>query len=169
MIQFYFLSILFNLFAGLILVYGKSNASESTTIINNENQDEDIAQDGAENQKIDFKDKINQFGKQINENQIVSSKTFKLVLGILTVLTGVLKLLSVVRTDVPVVGDFLPALAGIIGGGCLILDYVKYYTSATIQLPSFIEKYFVENTKVVGYCCIIIAIVHFIFPDVLFL
>ncbi|NLC93010.1 MAG: hypothetical protein GX677_06065 [Treponema sp.] len=165
MIQFYFLSILFNLFVGLILIYGKKQPQNLSTY--SDAEEEQNQNNGDE--KSSFKDKVNKFGKTINENQFVSNRTFKLVLGILAALTGIMKLLSVVRTDVPVVGDLLPSLAGLFGGASLILDYVSSQESSTLKFPTFIQKYFIEDTKILGYFCVIVAIVHFIFPDVLFL
>lgn len=165
MIQFYFLSILFNLFVGLILIYGKKQPQNLSTY--SDAEEEQNQNNGDE--KSSFKDKVNKFGKTINENQFVSNRTFKLVLGILAALTGIMKLLSVVRTDVPVVGDLLPSLVGLFGGASLILDYVSSQESSTLKFPTFIQKYFIEDTKILGYFCVIVAIVHFIFPDVLFL
>ena len=76
MLQFYFLSILLNLVTGIILVYGKNLISGESP----ESKARGI----------------------LGENAFFDDKNFRLVLGILTVFVGIMKLLSVVRTDVPV-------------------------------------------------------------------
>jgi hypothetical protein len=43
--------------------------------------------------------------------RIVLDETFRLVLGILTAVTGFFKLLTAIRGDIPVIGDLVPAAA----------------------------------------------------------
>ena len=90
-------------------------------------------------------------------------------MGVLSVLVGLMKLLSVVQNDVPVIGDLLPAIAGLFGGFCILLDY--YMSSATIEVTPnpIIQSIFIDNKKFIGIFCIIVAVLHFIFPKVLFL
>ncbi|MDR1618980.1 MAG: hypothetical protein LBS06_08070, partial [Treponema sp.] len=92
MIQFYFLSILFNLVSGYLLVTDRPEAEESVE------------------SSLKFP---------------VNSGTLKLILGILTALTGLLKLLSSVEGDVPVAGDLLPALTGMVAGVVLVFSYYR--------------------------------------------
>ena len=56
---------------------------------------------------------------------VLQDETFRLVLGILTCITGFFKLLSAVRGDIPVIGDLIPAFAGLIGGFTLLYDFYK--------------------------------------------
>ncbi len=51
--------------------------------------------------------------------------TVRLVIGILTIVTGAFKLLAVVRGDIPVVGDFVPAVAGLAVGATLLLELYR--------------------------------------------
>ena len=97
------------------------------------------------------------------------TKNLRLIAGILTALTGIMKLLSAVQGDIPVLGDLLPALAGIVGGACLLYEYYKASSSMSVSLPDILEKIFVAGRKYVGIFCIVAAAVHFIFPRVLFL
>ncbi|WP_428768363.1 hypothetical protein V1L52_07370 [Treponema sp. HNW] len=97
------------------------------------------------------------------------TKNFRLVAGILTAVTGIMKLLSVVQGDLPVLGDLIPALAGIIGGACLLYEYYKGASSVPVSLPGVLENIFVAGRKYVGVFCIAAAALHFIFPRVLFL
>ena len=96
-------------------------------------------------------------------------ETFRLVLGILTGVTGFFKLLTAVRGDVPVIGDLIPALAGLAGGFTLLYDF--YRTRSTLEqenLPAFIQT-IVNSRKYVGMACVAAACLHFLFPTILFL
>ena len=100
---------------------------------------------------------------------IMQDETFRLVLGILTCITGFFKLLTAVRGDVPVIGDLLPALAGLAGGFTLLYEFYK--TRSTIDeesLPSVVQK-IVAGKRYIGISCLIAAVLHFLFPTVLFL
>ena len=100
---------------------------------------------------------------------IVHDETFRLVLGVLTSVTGFFKLLTAVRGDVPVIGDLFPALAGLAGGFTLLYEFYK--TRSTIEqenLHPIIQK-IVSSKRYVGVACIFAACFHFLFPTILFL
>ena len=99
----------------------------------------------------------------------VYDETFRLVLGILTALTGFFKLLTVVRGDVPVVGDLLPALAGLAGGITLLYEFYKKRSSFDeTSLPSLFRS-LVTGQRYIGIVSLVSAALHFLFPTVLFL
>lgn len=192
MLQFYFLSILFNLVTGLILVNRIDESSEKGLVLAGEGnadastvsdsqakkkskseQKNEESQEQAENHTenaVSLKhSKAKKLQNEFRKTSLFESKTFRLVLGILTGLTGILKFISVIKTDVPVVGDLLPALIGIAGSFCLLLEY--YINAATIEvtLPEAVKRIFVKNSNIIGFLSIVIAVIHFIFPTVLFL
>ncbi len=147
MLQFYFLSVLLNLVTGLILFCSENKVSNEIATT------EDVQKDVQEKKDI--------LGFMDNKN-------FKLVLGVLSVLVGLMKLLSVVQNDVPVIGDLLPSAAGLIGGLCILLDFYK--NSSTVEMnPNKFIQFVSENQKAIGIFCIVVAVLHFIFPKVLFL
>lgn len=124
MLQFYFLSVFFNLFAGFVL----------------------------------FNEK-----KQIIELSVLQDKAFRIVLGVLTGLTGVIKLFVVVKTSVVILGDFIPAIVGIAGGITLFLQ------GDNERMPEWFNKIFVTNKFIVGIACLAAALLHFVFPGAMFL
>jgi len=135
MLQFYFLSILFNTATGLVLLVtdGEDRVSEGKLPV------------------------------------FVFDETFRLVLGILTAVTGFFKLLTAVRGDIPVIGDLLPALAGLAGGFALLYEFYKTRSTVEdIQLPPVVQR-IVEGKRYVGIVSIIAAACHFLFPTVIFL
>ena len=101
--------------------------------------------------------------------ELFESSNFKLIAGILTSFTAVMKLLSVLPGDVPVAGDLIPVLAGLAGGITLLLDYYKEKSSVDLQLPQILRTLFTKGRVYVGYACISAAVLHFLLPKVLFL
>ncbi len=91
----------------------------------------------------------------------------KLTLGILSIIVGILKFLSVVEGDVKVVGDLLPALSGIMIGLALMAGYYRSRTDVQTEtgFNTFLEKY----QTIIGMTAIGIAVAHFFIPRVLFL
>ena len=91
--------------------------------------------------------------------------TLKLTVGILSFIVGVLKLLS--SMDVPVAGDLLPALANIAVGITLTLDYYK--DRSEVGPSERLNDFFARNSSILGIVAVVIGILHFFIPRVLFL
>jgi len=141
MIQLYFLSILCNSFAGYILLTGIDNETNGSDTIGSM-------------QKAHFSIK----------NPIVY-----LVSGILCIVTGVLKLLSPTMDGVLILGDLVPAAAGIIAGLMLIFGI---YRQDSFSKSGELEKLSVNLLtfrKPIGIGLLIVSLVHFLFPQALFL
>lgn len=149
MLQFYFLSVLLNLITGLILFCSLEN-------IRGNPSDQDAGNTG---------------NPSVNKTitGFLDSRNFRLVLGVLSVLVGLMKLLSVIQNDVPVVGDLIPAVAGITGGFCILLEYYMNSTTVNFVPGKFLQSVFIDGRKFIGIFCIVAAVLHFIFPRVLFL
>lgn len=93
----------------------------------------------------------------------------KLTIGIITFVVGFFKLLSVPSGDVPVVGDLLPAVAGLVMGFALFLDYYKARSTVTSPFVDWTEKVLLNNKNAIGIAGIVIGLLHFLLPRVLFL
>ena len=91
----------------------------------------------------------------------------KLVIGILSVIVGIFKILSVVQGDVKIVGDLLPALSGLLIGLGLMAEY--YRTRTDVQTETGINTMLDKYGHIFGSIAILIGILHFLFPRVLFL
>lgn len=98
----------------------------------------------------------------------VLDETFRLVLGVMTFVVGFFKILSVIRGDIPVVGDLFPAITGLLAGFSLLFDFYKSRSSIVDEKTVKIESFLVSNRKWVGYAALIAAGTHFLFPTVLF-
>ena len=174
MVQFYFLSILFNLVGGASLMLVSMPARSAS---------------------------------------IQGLKTFLrdpsvcLVTGILASVIGALKLLTAMRGDIPVVGDFVPAMAGLAVGSTLLLERFRdpEFAAPSDRRPGAdpqgasgaarqaavpgaepvaaapqdkpearkglgkVERFLLDHKMAVGLAGMIAAGVHFLFPMVLFL
>jgi purine-cytosine permease-like protein len=136
MVQFYFLSIIFNVFAGLIL------ASE-------------LLQERFEGYR--------RIGEALQGN------TLRLITGIAVGVFGVFKILSAFEGDVPVVGDLIPAAAGIVMAITLLIDRFKERGTVSSQTVEALDRVFVRRKSIIGIIGIVVAVVHFFIPSVLFL
>lgn len=100
----------------------------------------------------------------------LKDETFKLIVGILSAITGLLKILSPIEGDVRIIGDLFPALTGLLCGFILILDY--YHGSSSMVASGRLEKVdllLLKNRKIIGIAALIAAVLHFLFPTVLLL
>lgn len=153
MVQFYFLSIMLNIFVGVILFSAASN---------NDLDDEDLLEEKPS------KNKRKAVKEAIKNDSIFTNETFCLICGIVCVVVSILKLFFVFHTGakdcrIPVIGDLLPALAGIIGGATVVLNYYSK-SFADHDLPDFVDAILFRNKKYIGCACVAVAVIHFIVP-----
>jgi hypothetical protein len=99
----------------------------------------------------------------------LGNETVRLVLGIMAMVTGVLKLLSSVPGDLAVIGDLIPALAGFAGGFSLIFEYYRGHATLSSPRADQMEGFFVRHKKQIGFIALASAALHFLFPSVLLL
>jgi len=121
------------------------------------------------------------FGDLIEDNSkangfklFLSSWGFRLVIGILAAITGVLKLLSPMYDKRPmyILGDLLPALAGLAAGFILIFGFYRENSAKTNDNDGKLDSVgdtFLQYRKAIGIALFVIAALHFIFPTALFL
>ncbi len=141
MVQFYFLAILANIIGGLAL---------SSSFV--------------EKRLTGLSGLTEYFG---------SKPGLRVTIGVVAVVTGVLKLLSATKGDVPVVGDLLPSLTGIAVGVALLYERYKEKTTlppeSQAQTAAMLDRIILTNRSILGSWSILIGIVHFFLPGVLFL
>jgi len=143
MIQLYFLSILCNGITGYLLLSDKEGEIENTPLP-------------------------------------INTPTFYLVLGILSSITGILKLLSPLPSGIDAVrgvlifGDFIPAAAGIAAG--IVLLFGLYRKGGTESAESEklgtldrIGASLLALKRPLGLALLAVALLHFIFGEILFL
>lgn len=175
MLQFYFLSILLNLLMGLVLVYGTDFYKRTSMEILSDSA-KDNFEDGAETEREstdDFSERAEETeGKTstfAQKNAIFDDSTFRLIIGILGFMVSVLKFCSPIQNDAKVVGDLLPALAGLLSSSILLIEFFNEKSSAGLSLPAPVETVICDGRKYIGIFCVLVAILHFVCPKILFL
>ena len=100
----------------------------------------------------------------------INSPTFHLVLGIMSAVTGILKLLSPVKNGLFILGDLIPAAAGILAGLLFIFGIYRQDTSSgnSGELDR-IGTSLLAFRKPVSFALMGAAVLHFIFGEVIFL
>jgi len=106
---------------------------------------------------------------------VVNNPTFHLALGIISAVTGVLKLLSPSMGKVLILGDLVPAAAGIIAGFLLIFGIYRQDRNLASELAvkddslDDLAAGLLRFRKPLGLGLLAAALVHFLFPETLFL
>ncbi|MDR2719017.1 MAG: hypothetical protein LBB89_13265 [Treponema sp.] len=113
---------------------------------------------------------------EIEKTQVsINNPTFHLVLGILSAVTGILKLLSPISyginaaRGVLVFGDLIPAAAGIVAGLVFIFGIYRKEGAQTSGELDRIGTNLLAFRKPLGIGLMATAFVHFIFGEILFL
>ena len=102
--------------------------------------------------------------------QLTGGRGFRAVVGALAAAVGFLKLL--VRStpnDVPVVGDLLPALAGLAMGASLLVQVLREKSDLPAEAISKVEKAALAYRVPLGLAGLAVAFLHFLLPGALFL
>ncbi|UTY28595.1 hypothetical protein [Treponema putidum] len=135
MLPFYFLSITTNLIMGLILVFF------DRTVRGDEPADRE------------------------NKYPVLREPTFLLLVTIFSGFTAISKMLSPIGTNIVILGDFLPVVAGLAGS---IVFLGRYLESISASLPDFFGL--VKNyDEIIGYVCLASSVLHLLFSKVIFI
>lgn len=95
--------------------------------------------------------------------------SFKLILALLAIVTGILKLLSAMKGDVPVAGDLLPVLAGWTVGVILFWEYYSVRNEGDALAAERPVNFLIRQKALFGLAAAVVGVVHFFIPRVLFL
>jgi hypothetical protein len=99
----------------------------------------------------------------------LDNEVFRLVLGAASIFTGLLKILSPVAGNIPVIGDLVPALANLAGGFILVFEYYRNRTALRSEAVEKIGNIVDKNRKITGFVSVGAAVLHFVFYSVPFL
>ena len=93
--------------------------------------------------------------------------TVILVTGILSVFTGIVKIFSPIGGRLPIIGDFIPTVTGIICGLVLLFGFYRRRTSISdSEQTQKIDGMLAGNKKIIGGAAFVAAVLHFLFPGV---
>lgn len=100
---------------------------------------------------------------------IFKSPGFAFGLGVVTFLVGLFQFLSVHPDDTIILGNLVPATAGVVLGGTLMLAYYKEKSTVESGFVDRLDAIFLQNAAGLSYLGLLIAVLHFLFHRVLFL
>lgn len=96
---------------------------------------------------------------------LAERRTVAMTVGVLALAVGVFKLfLRAPGDDVAVVGDLLPAVAGIVTGGVLLLAQMHRPGERDTEIPRSQTQMLVEYRNPIGLAGILVGLLHFLFP-----
>jgi len=101
--------------------------------------------------------------------EFVKDPVIRLVVGVLCATVGFMKLLTVMRGDIPVVGDLIPSFAGMAAGFTMLLEFYRGNSTVTTPTLEKLDKIFIANRRVVGIVSMASGFAHFLFANILFL
>ena len=100
---------------------------------------------------------------------------FRLIMGIFTAVIGLLKLLVPMRWEggpsIPVLGDLLPAVGGLAAGFILIFSFYRE-NSVSLENTGNLDRIgdvFLQYKKAAGITLLVVALLHFLFPQAVLL
>ncbi len=97
---------------------------------------------------------------------ILEDKGAKFILGLISFIIGFFKILTPTSGDVPVIGDILPAISGMVLGGVLLLDFFKASSDAKPAVVEKIDNIILPNKRYLGMAGILAGILHFLMPGI---
>lgn len=107
--------------------------------------------------KLAFLKKIGEFFKGLGTKFIIACSAL---------LIALLKLVAPAGADqIPFIGDFFPMVAGFSLGAVLLLDAVKKKSDVENQSLEKMDKIVLKNKSFVGFIGLILALLHFLFPE----
>ncbi len=99
-----------------------------------------------------------------------ANKAAQTVIALVSIVIGVIKLIVLSPGEfVPVVGDILPALTGIVLGGILVIEAFRPSVESRGESLQKISKAVLSYRVPVGIFGAAVGIVHFLFPGVIVL
>ncbi|WP_028975376.1 hypothetical protein [Spirochaeta cellobiosiphila] len=99
--------------------------------------------------------------------ELMSSTGVKGFMGLVTAIIGIVNLLTYTEGAYPIVGDLIPALAGMASGVTLMLEYYKEKATTTSDVVDKLDHSVLANKNIIGIATILTGILHFLLPGLL--
>lgn len=100
---------------------------------------------------------------------LMTNQGFRFGLGVVTALVGLFQFLSVHPDDTIILGNLVPAAAGMVLGGTLVFGYYREKSTVESAFTDRLDRIFLQNATNFSYLGLLIAVLHFLFHRVLFL
>ena len=99
----------------------------------------------------------------------MEDRKFRVILGSITLITGIFTLLNHSSVSMAVLGDLVPAVSAMAMGTILIINYFFNEDEEQNNLVKGVKDLSEKYGNILGIAGIIIGLIHFIIPTALFL
>ena len=99
----------------------------------------------------------------------MENRKFRVVLGSITVITGIFTLLNHSSVSMAILGDLIPAITAMTMGTILIIHYFYNEDEETNNIVKVVKDLSEKYGNILGIAGIVIGLIHFIIPTALFL
>ena len=108
------------------------------------------------------------FERFADYTDFMSNTIYRVILGVVTLLVGLINLFNTYPGDIPVLGDLFPSLSGIVAGTLLIVAFVNKRrvdnANKASDLAEKLEKISAPYLAVVGIASVIIGVLNALVP-----
>lgn len=98
--------------------------------------------------------------------QLLEDNSLKFNLGLASLVIALFKLLGPIEGDVPIIGDLLPAAAGLATGAILLFDFFRASSNVESATVERLESGILAYRKYVGLAAAAAGTLHFLAPAV---
>ena len=96
-----------------------------------------------------------------------ANRPAQVIIALVTIVIGIIKLIVLSPGEtIPVVGDILPALTGIVVGAILLVESFRTAVESKGEQLKKISTAVLTYRVPVGIAAVVVAILHFLFPGV---
>ncbi len=104
----------------------------------------------------------------IFNKDIFTNKRLAIIVGIFSIFLGFLLILT--TNNVPIIGDIIPAIFGIVGGCVLVFrSWEKYSYKGKNKTITLLISFLNANSAIFGLLTVIVGLIHVFFPEVILL
>lgn len=99
----------------------------------------------------------------------MENRMYRVILGVITFITGLFALLNLSSSSIAIVGDLIPSITAISMGIILIIFYFFNEDEDSGNLVKTVKSLSGKYGDIIGIAGIIVGLIHFFIPTALFL
>lgn len=99
----------------------------------------------------------------------MENKLYRVILGCITVISGLFALLNTSGDNIAIIGDLVPAVTAMAMGLILVVFYFFKDDENSSQSVKTVKELSKKYGNIIGIAGIIIGLIHFLIPSALFL
>lgn len=108
------------------------------------------------------------FERFSEHTEFMANTVYRVILGSLTILIGIINLFKTYEGDIAVLGELFPSIAGIVTGLILLAEFINKRRedddTKTAEIADKVEKFSGPYLTVIGVATVVIGVLHAILP-----